>query len=131
MCLSAGYSRRVPEHPDGKGGWPVRSLWKGTISFGLVTIPVKLYAATEEKDVKFNYLHRECKTPIRYQKVCPTCNREVGMDEIVRGYEYEPGRFVVMAEEDFERLPAAVARTVEILDFVDLADIDPIYFLKT
>lgn len=109
----------------------MRSLWKGTISFGLVTIPVKLYAATEEKDVKFNYLHQECKTPIRYQKVCPTCNREVNMDEIVRGFEYEPGRFVVMAEDDFERLPTAMARTVEIVEFVNLADIDPIYYLKT
>lgn len=109
----------------------LRSLWKGTISFGLVTIPVKLYAATEEKNVKFNYLHGECHTPVRYVKWCPNCNREVQMQEIVRGYEYEPGRFVVLQDEDFERLPTALARTVEILDFVNLADIDPIYFLKT
>lgn len=106
-------------------------MWKGTISFGLVTIPVKLYAATEEKGVKFNQLHGECKTPIRYLKWCPNCNREVKADEIVRGYEHEPGRYVVMADEDFERLPTAMARTVEILEFVNLAEIDPIYFLRT
>ena len=57
----------------------MRPLWKGAISFGLVSIPVKMYAATEQKNVKFNYLHRECKTPIKYQKVCPACGREVGM----------------------------------------------------
>lgn len=109
----------------------MRSLWKGTISFGLVTIPVKLYAATEEQDVRFHYLHRECKTPIRYQKVCPACQREVTMAEIVRGYEYEPGRFVVVEAAEFERLPTTLARTVEIVEFVDLADIDPIYYLRT
>lgn len=109
----------------------MRNLWNGSISFGLVTIPVKLYAATEKKDVKFNYLHETCKTPIRYQKVCPTCGREVGPEEIVLGYEYEKGRYVVLREEDFQSIPAATAKTVDIVDFVDLAEIDPIYFDKT
>lgn len=109
----------------------MRSLWRGAISFGLVTIPVKLYAATEEKDVHFRLLHRACKTPIRYRRWCPRCEREVEGEDLVRGYEYEPDRFVVIEDEDLERLPAALARTVEILDFVRLEDIDPIYFLRT
>lgn len=109
----------------------MRSLLRGSISFGLVTIPVKLYAATEEKGISFRSLHNECKTPIRYLKWCPACDREVKQEEIVRGYEYEPGRFVVMEEGDFADLPTAMARTVEILDFVNLTEIDPIYYLKT
>lgn len=109
----------------------MRPLWKGAISFGLVSIPVKMYAATQQKDVKFNYLHRECKTPIQYKKVCPHCQREVEADEIVRGYEYQKGRFVVIEDEDFENLPLSTMRTIDILDFVDLKDVDPIYYLKS
>lgn len=109
----------------------MRTLWRGAISFGLVNIPVRLYTATEHRDLKFSFLHAECKTPIRYRKYCPTCDREVEMDEIVRGYEYEKGQFVVMNEEDFEQVPVATTRTVDIVDFVNLAEIDPIYFDKT
>lgn len=109
----------------------MRALWKGAISFGLVNIPVRLYAATERKDVKFNYLHAECGTPVRYLKWCPTCNREITQEEIVYGYEYEKGRYVTMKDEDLESLPARQARTVDIMDFVDLAEIDPIYYDKT
>lgn len=109
----------------------MRSLWKGTISFGLVTIPVKLYTATEDRDVKFRYLHADCKTPVKYVKTCPACQREVAMAEIVRGYEYEPGRFVVFDDDDFADLPAPQSRTVEILEFIRLAEVDPIYYDKT
>ncbi|MDA8211157.1 MAG: Ku protein [Clostridia bacterium] len=109
----------------------MRSMWKGAISFGLVNIPVKLYTATEKKDIKFNYLHSVCKTPVQYQKVCPACQREVPMEEIVRGYEYQKGKYVIIAEEDLENLPAATTRAVEILDFVDLAEIDPLYYDKS
>ncbi|MCL4425596.1 MAG: Ku protein [Firmicutes bacterium] len=109
----------------------MRSLWKGAISFGLVHIPVRLYRAVEEKDVHFHYLHRECQTPIQYKKWCPTCGREVASHEIVRGYEYEKGRYVIFSEEDLEAIPVASARTVEILDFVSLEQIDPIYFEKS
>lgn len=109
----------------------MRTLWRGAISFGLVNIPVRLYTATEHKDLKFSFLHAECKTPVRYKKYCPTCNRDVEMDEIVRGYEYDKGQYVVMNEEDFEQVPLATTRTVDIVDFVNLADIDPIYFDKT
>jgi len=109
----------------------VRSLWKGALSFGLVNIPVKLYVATEKKDVRFRYLHRECNTPIQYRKFCPTCNEEVAGEDIVLGYEYQKGRFVVLEEEDFSRLPLHTTRTIDILDFVDLNQVDPLFFDKS
>ncbi|MCL6612194.1 MAG: Ku protein [Peptococcaceae bacterium] len=108
----------------------MRPLWKGAVSFGLIFVPVKMYAATEKKDVRFNFLHEKCKTPIQYRKYCPYCGTEVPAEEVVRGYEYEKGKFVIMKEEDFERLPGEQTRSVEILDFVDLAEIDPIYYDK-
>lgn len=106
-------------------------MWKGSISFGLVTIPVKLYAATESKDVRFNLLHKECRSPIQYRKWCPACEREVAGEEIVKGFEFERGRYVVVEEEDLESLPVAAGRTLEIVDFVKLEQIDPVYFEKT
>ncbi|MEW6031349.1 MAG: Ku protein [Bacillota bacterium] len=109
----------------------MRTLWKGAITFGLVHIPVRVYPATENKGVKFRYLHRECKTPVRYVKHCPTCRREVASEEIVSGYEYEKGQFVVLADEDFERLPTAEAKVVDIVDFVHISEIDPILFDKS
>lgn len=110
----------------------MHTLWKGSVSFGLVNIPIKMFAATENKDIKFRYLHKACNTPIKYEKTCPTCNKEIGEEEIVRGYEYEPGRFVIMDETDFSSLKTSVhSRSIEILDFVKLEEIDPIYFDKS
>jgi len=109
----------------------LRSLWKGTISFGLVTIPVKLYAATESKDLRFNLLHEPCHTPIQYRKYCPRCEREVEGGEIVKGYEVEQGRYVTLTDEDFESVPVMAKRTLEIVAFVRLEEIDPIYYDKT
>ena len=109
----------------------MRTLWKGAISFGLVHIPVRVYPATESKGIKFRYLHRECQTPVRYVKWCPACGREVAPEEIVNGYEYQKGQFVIMEDEDLERLPAAESKVVDIVDFVDLAEIDPIFYDKT
>jgi len=109
----------------------MRSLWKGAISFGLVTIPVKMYAATESKEIKFNYLHKECKTPINYQKVCPVCNKKLTTEDIVKGYEYEKGKYVVLQDEDFEKLPLDSIKAVQILDFVDLKEIDHVYYMKS
>ncbi|MEG6521650.1 non-homologous end joining protein Ku [Desulfotomaculum sp. 1211_IL3151] len=108
----------------------MRPLWKGAISFGLVYVPVKMYAATEKKNVKFNYLHEKCKTPVQYRRYCPYCDTEINNEEIVRGYEYEKGRYVVMKDEDFESLPVEGSRSINIVDFVDLTDIDPLYFEK-
>lgn len=108
----------------------MRPLWKGAVSFGLVYVPVKMYAATEKKNIKFNYLHEKCKTPVQYRRFCPYCNTEVVNDEIVKGYEYEKGKYVVMKDEDFENLPGEKTRSIDIVDFVSLADIDPIFYDK-
>ena len=109
----------------------MRSLWNGSISFGLVNIPVKLYAGTSSNDIKFNYLHSVCHSPIKYQKTCPTCNKEVAEEEIVRGYEFQKGQYVVMEDTDFEAIAPDKTRAIDILDFVELKDIDPVYFQKT
>ena len=109
----------------------MRSLWKGAISFGLVNIPVQMYAATEEKSVKFRQLHQVCNTPLQYQKSCPHCQREVPAEEIIRGYEYAPGQFVVLTEADLDNLPGEATKTIDIIDFVNLQEIDPVYYHKT
>lgn len=114
-----------------KEGEKMRSMWKGAISFGLVSIPIKLYAATEDNSIHFRQLHKDCKSPIKYEKICPVCNKEVPDEEIVRGYEYEPGKFVIIDEEDLERIPKSTVKTIDIIDFTDLSQIDPIYFDKT
>jgi DNA end-binding protein Ku len=109
----------------------MRPIWKGAISFGLVFVPVKLYAATEQKDIKFNYLHEKCKTPVQYKRYCPACQADVPMEEIVKGYEYEKGKYVIMKEDDFDKLSGADGgKSIEIMDFVDLKEIDPIYYEK-
>ena len=109
----------------------MHTVWKGSISFGLVNIPVKMFAATEDKDIRFKYIHKECHTPVKYKKMCPSCNKEVAPEDIVKGYEYEPGKYVIMTDEDFASIKASGERSVEILDFVKLQEIDPIYFDKT
>jgi DNA end-binding protein Ku len=109
----------------------MHTVWKGAVSFGLVNIPVRLHAATESKDIKLRYLHRECKTPIQYTRTCPACGRPVEWDEIVRGYEIRPNEFVVLEDEELRELDAPRSRTIDILDFVELPEIDPIYFDRT
>lgn len=110
----------------------MHTMWKGAISFGLVNIPIKMFTATEEKDIRFRFLHKECNTPLKYQKTCPTCRREVNESEIVRGYEYEIGHFIIMTDNDISALQSEVDnKTIEILDFVNLPEIDPIYFDKS
>lgn len=109
----------------------MRSLWKGSIGFGLVNIPIRLYAATESKSVHFTLVHELCRTPVKYRKVCPRCERELSQEEIVRGFEFEKGRYVVVSDEDLESLAVETVRQVQILEFVDLAEIDPIYFDKS
>ncbi len=109
----------------------MRSVWKGAISFGLVSIPIKLFTATESREIKFNLLHAQCQTPIKYQRICPSCNREVTPEETVRGYEYERDKYVIIRDEDLEKLPLDTLRSVQILDFVDEKEIDPIYYMKS
>lgn len=110
----------------------MHTMWKGSISFGLVNIPVKLHAATENKDIKLRQLHKECQTPIQYKKVCPVCEREVEQEEIVKAYEYAKNKFVILDEEDLEELKKEQEdKAVEIVDFVKLEEIDPIYFERS
>jgi DNA end-binding protein Ku len=109
----------------------MHTMWKGSISFGLVNIPVKMFAATEDRDIRFKTLHRKCKGPVKNERVCPACNEEIGPDDTVKGFEYEPGRFVIIEEKDLDAIRPPTARTVEILDFVNLSEIDPIYYEKS
>jgi DNA end-binding protein Ku len=108
-----------------------RSLWKGAVSFGLVTIPIKLYTATDEKDVSFNMLHKKDNARIRLQRVCSEEDVVVENSDIVKGYEVSPDNYVVMEDEDFSKVPVNSTRAIEITDFVPLEQIDPIYFQKT
>jgi len=110
----------------------LHTVWKGSISFGLVNIPVKLHTATENKDIKLRQLHKECHTPISYQKVCEGCKKEVKNEEIIKAYEYAKNKFVVLDEEELEKLKKENEdKAVEIIDFVKLEEIDPIYFERS
>ncbi len=110
----------------------MHTMWKGTISFGLVNIPVKMHAATENKDVKLRQLCKECQTPVKYEKACPGCDQEVKSEDIVKAYEYAKDKFVILDEEELEALKQEQTdKAVEIMDFVKLSDIDPIYFEKS
>jgi len=110
---------------------PVRSMWNGAITFGLISIPVRLYTSVEEKSLRFHQLHATDNGRIRYKRVCSACGEEVAYDEIVKGYEYEKDRFVVFSEEELDRLPADVIRAIDIVNFVPLSEIDPIYFQRS
>jgi len=108
-----------------------RSMWKGAISFGLVTIPVAVYPVTEEKGLKFNQLHDEDGGRIRYKRVCEKDGEEVSFEHIVKGYEIEKDRYVVLTDEDFDAIPVESSRAIDIERFVDLDDIDPVMFKKS
>jgi DNA end-binding protein Ku len=108
----------------------MRAIWKGSISFGLVNIPIGLYPATRRDEVSFRQLRKSDLSPINYKRVAEVDHKEVPWEEIVKGYEYEKGQFVVITAEDFKRANVEATQTVEITDFVELGDIDPIYFDK-
>ena len=108
-----------------------RSMWKGAISFGLVTIPVSVYPATEEKTLRFNQLHDEDGGRIRMKRVCSVDGEEVGFEHIVKGYEYEKDRYVILTDEDFEAIPVESSRAIDIQQFVDLDEIDPMQYKKS
>ena len=109
----------------------MRSMWKGAISFGLVTIPVKLYSATEEKDVSFHQVHREDGGRIRYRRVCSVDGEEVSYGDIAKGYELSTGETVVLTDDDFADLPLKTSKTIDVLQFVPLEQVDPIYFNRS
>jgi len=108
----------------------MRAIWKGSISFGLVNIPIALYPATRKEDLKFRLLRAKDLSPVNYKRVAEKDGREVPWDEIVKGYEYEKGKYVVLKDEDFQRVDLEATQTVDIQDFVDLEEIDPMYFYK-
>ncbi len=109
---------------------PSRSIWKGAITFGLITIPVGLYTAVEEKDFRFNQLHAKDNGRIKYKRVCSVCGEEVPYDEIVKGYEFEKGNYVVFTEEEMDAIPADSIKAIDVVSFVPLEEIDPVYFQK-
>jgi DNA end-binding protein Ku len=102
-----------------------RSIWRGVVSFGLVSIPIRLYLATESKSISFNMLHAECLTRVNQRLWCPFHEREVTRAEIVKGYEWSKGEYVVVDDEDLEKLPLATTHAVEILDFVERKALPP------
>ncbi|MGG3692540.1 Ku protein [Heyndrickxia ginsengihumi] len=110
----------------------MHTIWKGSISFGLVNIPIKLHAATEDKDIKLRSLHKKCHTPIKYEKKCPVCEEEITADEIVKGYEIASGKFVILEDAELEQLKKATEeKAVEIIDFMKMEEIDPIYYNRS
>ncbi|HEX6500385.1 MAG TPA: Ku protein [Micromonosporaceae bacterium] len=108
----------------------MRSIWKGAVSFGLVSIAVKLYSATEEKDIRFHQVHRADGGRIRYKRVCSVDGQEVSYDEIAKGYDLGGGETVILDDEDFEGLPLSTSRAIDVLEFVPAEQVDPILYSK-
>lgn len=108
----------------------MRAIWKGSISFGLVNIPIALYPATRKEELKFRLLRKSDLSPINYKRVAEKDGREVPWDQVVKGYEYEKGKYVILKDEDFQRVDLEATQTVDIQDFVDLDEIDPMFFYK-
>jgi len=108
----------------------MRAIWKGSISFGLVNIPIALYPATKREELRFRLLRATDLSPVSYKRVAEKDGREVPWDQIVKGYEYEKGKYVVLKDEDFQRVDLEATQTVDIQDFVEVDEIDPMYFYK-
>lgn len=109
----------------------MRAIWKGAVSFGLVSISVKLYSATEQKSIRFHQVHRTDAGRIRYQRVCSVCGQQVSYDDIAKGYDVGGGDIVVLTDEDFADLPLSTSRAIDVLEFVPAEQIDPILFDKS
>jgi DNA end-binding protein Ku len=108
-----------------------RAIWSGSISFGMVSIPVKLFGATESKDIAFHLLHATCGTRLQQRRWCPTDEVDVPWNETARGYEYAKEQYVVLTEEDFERLPLPSKHTIELSAFVEEREIDPVFYERS
>jgi DNA end-binding protein Ku len=109
----------------------MRAIWKGAISFGLVSITVRLYAATEEKSVRFHQVHREDGGRVRHRRVCSVCDDEVAMLDIAKGYELGAGEMIVLTDADLADLPLSSSRVIDVLSFVPRAEVDPILYHRT
>ncbi|MGH7510286.1 MAG: Ku protein [Gemmatimonadales bacterium] len=108
-----------------------RAIWSGSISFGMVSIPVKLYGATESRDISFNLLHATCGTKLQQRRWCPTDEVDVPWSEVARGYEYAKGEYVVLTDEDFEHLPLPSKHTIDLSAFVEEQEVDPIFYERS
>ncbi|HEX5741657.1 MAG TPA: Ku protein [Pilimelia sp.] len=108
----------------------MRAIWKGAVSFGLVSISVKLYSATEEKDIRFHQVHAVDGGRIRYKRTCQTCGEEVSYDEIAKGYDAGGGEIVILTDDDFADLPLSTSRAIDVLQFVPAEQVDPILYAK-
>lgn len=109
----------------------MHTMWKGSISFGLINVPVRMYKATESQNVRFRQLHKTCQTPIAYKKICPTCDVEVKSEDIVKGFEYAKGQYVVIQDEELEGLNRERSQTLDIVHFTESKEIDPVYYDNT
>src|SRR5204863_7514804 len=108
----------------------MRAIWKGSISFSLVNVPISLYPATRREELNFRLLRKSDLSPVNYKRVAEADGKEVPWEDIVKGYEYEKGKFVVLKEDDFRRADIEATQTVEIVEFVPLKEIDPMFFDK-
>src|SRR6478609_11920845 len=108
----------------------MRAIWKGSISFSLINIPIALYPATRREELKFRLLRQSDLSPVNYKRVAEADGKEVPWDQIVKGYEYEKGKFVVLKDEDFKRVDLEATDTIHIVDFVKLDEINPVFFYK-
>src|SRR3712207_2407786 len=108
----------------------MRPIWKGSISFGLVYIPISVYPATREEKVSFRQLRKSDLSPIRYKKVADADQKEVPASDIVKGFEYERGKYVILSDEDFQKVRIESTHSIDITDFVDLEQVDPKFFYK-
>lgn len=109
----------------------MKALWKGSVSFGLVNIPVKLYSAVQEKGIKFHLLHEADGGRVKYKRVCSICGEEVGWDDIVKGYEYSKDHYVKFGDEELRAVDVESIRAIDVVSFVPLSDIDPVYYNRT
>src|SRR6187399_85916 len=108
----------------------MRPVWKGSISFGLVSVPIALYPATKREELSFRLLRAKDLSPVNYKRVAEADGKEVPWEQIVKGYEYEKGKFVVLKDEDFKRVDVEATQTVDIINFVSIDDVDPLLFYK-
>ncbi|MDI6798901.1 MAG: Ku protein [Candidatus Aenigmarchaeota archaeon] len=108
----------------------IRVLWKGSISFSLVSIPVAIYTATEPKEIEFHNLCNVCHTPLKYLRWCPTCKKEVAWQDIKKGFKISKERWIILEKEEIERIKLPSIKTIDIQSFIDISQIDPIYFEK-
>ena len=109
----------------------MRAIWKGAVSFGLVNVPVRLFAATQENDIRFHQVHREDGGRIRYKRTCSVCGEEVSYDDIAKGYETSDGQLVILTDEDLDKLPVASNHEIDVVEFVPAAQVDPILFARS